>query len=1547
MNLDEVRQKYPQYSDMPDDQLAIGVHKKFYADLSFEDFSERVGYSLAPVIETPPQPVPEPSAGFIDTTTQPESYITGIIRDGISKGVSTLQQKAIGMTEDLAAEVPEEITDRDPSRITESIGKAIEGVVNFFESSTKPDLFTEAEIPDPIERERQNQKLIDFYGKGWTPEGEAAFTAKNPTLSAVRQTILDFFPQDIVPGMKWLASPAKWESFKEQATEKQTLDIIGETALWMTMPPLFKGAGALIKLALRKVPGLKHLPKLIGYPDWDTAVSQGKIPQWFYTRWRMMSNKERGLMVQNIDDVVKSMEVTGASEADILRTIRKAGENEKAFDRFAKTQKIKPEPTIEPVVPPITPEPPVEITAEPPVVVPKVRGKAPLPPTEPIELGAPKPPPKKIDVALADEVGEVPSVEYSLQSFKDAIGIQKDSTAIPLFDEFRTFAETVSGKSEAFEVWNKQRKIEPEKPTPKIPEKPPVKPEIPEVRRENLLIKPQTDDMVSLSDTKGNHIGTFKTVEEAQKWAKDNDYGTIVDSSLKAPAKEPVKAEVKVTEEQRDYSDYWNTKLKLGRKVQLVKEAGWITKNNKLTKLGERNAESRWESLSTASQNVLKRHIERLYDKPREPTPKELRDAEVAETQKKRIQKGAITIEGVAPKFEYADAEKEVAHKKYQGRKKPTLIAKTNEIITSLWHKASREYEHLEKNQKNADVGFALRQLSKQKGVATSKSLRDIIGILVNLDKNTYDVFSRKVILEDLLETAREGKDIPQEWMGKDQAETEAILTGELKRLDEYIEANPTIKESLRKREEVWDELRGKYIKAMEDIGFNVDQRFNRESYFRHQVLDYVEREGIFGTGKRLKTPAKRGFLKTRAGSTKAINYDYLEAEQEVMSQMLYDIEVAKTIKRIDDNYNIEPAVREYAKENDLTFEEAITHFEGYEAWQPREGNVFYQADSIPAKLATQLYDGVLKELDITVEDLRKVTAMGGKRKRFVIPSDVAETLNGLVKQKSVGEVIRWNRKVVTKWKQWQLTSPRRYPKYNIRNLTGDAEAAFVGNASTFLKAPRAAKELFNVYFQKQPLPEDMQDWFDRGGTESTLQAQEMGEFHEIGEFARLTDKPFAPGKIPGRMWRGYWKAARLSTDFRESILRYAAYLDYLEQMKASPTGTPKNFGGSKREEVMGLKDIKDRAFMLSNDLLGAYDRVGVAGQALRENLYPFWSWQEVNAKRYLRFAKNAAEDGTLSTKVGLKILGKGLNPYTYWKLGRFALKASAFWMMLEVYNHTMYPKEEDELPENIRTRPHIILGVDDKGETRYFNRIGTLGDILEWLGLDAAPKLVNDWFSGKSSLKDVGMEMAKSSINKAFQGLYPLAKIAGEILTDTALFPNVFEPRHVRDNVEQFARNFGLDNEYRALLGKPSRPYVESLGKLLVYKSDPLRAAYSDIYQVKKKFLKDIGKYGEGFWQTDRGDALYNWRLSLKYKDEKNQERYLQEYIALYLNSGGDQDRIKTNLKASLERMHPLSGLTEQEQVVFILQLSKDDRERLMRAYQFYVEILQPGENP
>ena len=46
MKISEIRAKYPEYDDVPDAQLVIGMHRKFYSDMPFRDFNKKIEYDV-------------------------------------------------------------------------------------------------------------------------------------------------------------------------------------------------------------------------------------------------------------------------------------------------------------------------------------------------------------------------------------------------------------------------------------------------------------------------------------------------------------------------------------------------------------------------------------------------------------------------------------------------------------------------------------------------------------------------------------------------------------------------------------------------------------------------------------------------------------------------------------------------------------------------------------------------------------------------------------------------------------------------------------------------------------------------------------------------------------------------------------------------------------------------------------------------------------------------------------------------------------------------------------------------------------------------------------------------------------------------------------------------------------------------------------------------------------------------------------------------------------------------------------------------------------
>ena len=910
----------------------------------------------------------------------------------------------------------------------------------------------------------------------------------------------------------------------------------------------------------------------------------------------------------------------------------------------------------------------------------------------------------------------------------------------------------------------------------------------------------------------------------------------------------------------------------------------------------------------------------------------------LAEEQKATEQAGRIIIDlgKKDTKSAYTfPKENEFPYQSAKGIKPEGIVTKLKNVATEVGHKFSRTFEHLANNAENAPVINIFKRLEKQKEVVADRTTRSIGETLSGLDKEAYNLFNRKVILDDLMSDVNRGlytndKKLPFNF-------TPEGLMQEKGKLDALISTNPKVTEALEKRKDILDVVKSEYVAALKPYKPGVEDMF-KENYYRHQVLDYVTENGIFGTGKKLKTPQK-GYMKARGGASNLYNTDFIEAEHNIMAQMLHDAETAKALTDIKIAEKVDDVIKEIkniAKEKGLDdWHKAIP--DGYKVWQPKEGSVFYPTLTVSENTAAKIMEG---ELESLVEGGGKIfneaLAVGGKRQEWVVRNEVADTLNNLVRERSKGIISETDLGVLRAWKRWQLVSPRRYFKYNTRNMTGDAEAVFLGNVSGFKKAPKATKELYDVFYGKKQMSEDMSAWFERGGVGSTLQAQEMDGLKKTWMFTRLHEKPDL------NIWKKYWNTVRVSTDFRESVLRYANFLDYKEQIIKNG-GKPLNYGASKPEMIDALKDIDDKAFWLSNDLLGAYDKVSVAGQVLRERAIPFWSWQEVNFKRYIQLFKNTSNNSDFAAKLGFKLGATGVRGAI--KVGTFAIKATAFASALAVYNHTFFPDEEKELPPDLRSTPHVILGRDSKGDIQYFSRMGTLDDFISWFGLDATPRLINDYLSGKKTLKELIQtqvkETKKAPLNKLVQGGEPFIKLGSELISRRSVFPDVTKPGTIRDRGLHVARSFGLENEYIAMTGKPSKGYGKSLKGLFIYTMDTGESAYRQSYDLKNNFMKKQGRTSEGFWLTPTGDALYNMKLAVKYGDKKSIDKYMNQYLGIALKQGKTPQQIKQGIITSLKTMNPLYGMNEQTQKAFVASLDKEDQDTLVKAIDFYNDVL------
>ena len=892
------------------------------------------------------------------------------------------------------------------------------------------------------------------------------------------------------------------------------------------------------------------------------------------------------------------------------------------------------------------------------------------------------------------------------------------------------------------------------------------------------------------------------------------------------------------------------------------------------------------------------------------------------------------------PKVSFTDPATEARWQEAKkGIGKLSPIDKLRGLAEDVIKKTTRgALPELPRTEEFGEARSAVQAMQSAKRVAADRTERDLHGIVQDLSPGEYDLFTRKVVLDDLTKT---DGDLPFGF-------TKQTAAGDLAVVDAAVAKVPAVAKAIERRRRTWEAVKKDYLDSMKSVGADLSSRLNRDDYFRHQVLYYArlkQREAAgLGVGKRAQTPMNRGFLKKREGSELDINANYIEAEWEVMNQMHADAQIAKALARVKAKYDIAADVKADAKAQGVADWKTLIP-KTHEEYALRPGRTMFSVFTIPENVASQAALTTAPSIQVPIDKVKTALAMGSEFPPIVVPREVARQLEQISVMDKPGPVSRVAKETLNWWKRMQLQAPQSILRYNLRNAS-EVDKVLSLNPTSLRYIPEAVDHLAKLYGRDERAPQSVRDWADRGGA-SLIQVNEIGDVPELQRLSRLIDRSrqklgvSTVADLPRRLWSGYWEKAGVATNFRESILRYATYLDYLDQV-GKGKGTPRNFGASTPEEITGILDPKDKAYRLSADLLGDYADVTPAGQWMRSHVVPFWSFQELNARTYIRGIRNLARDNGLAAATA-KTLIPALavrSPLLAMRLGRIALFVYGARALTQAFNHTMFPDEEKSLPPELQRQVHVVLGKDKSGKVRYFNRLGTSGDFLEWFGADAVDQDLLDVLNGRRTLKEVGADYLKSPINKVMQGIRPEAKMPFELAVKKTLYPDATKPRRLNadnDRLEYIADAWKLGDVYRWATGKPSDQRVsmaEKAAGAVLYRSDPDQAAYYRILDEKDRFRASKG-LATGVDGADgaRANALRMLKQSMRFKDENAAVRYLVEYVKW----GGTGEGLQSSLKA----MAPLHGLNHADLGEFYKGMREEDRQAVVAANRYYQDVL------
>ncbi|KKN01926.1 hypothetical protein LCGC14_1122770, partial [marine sediment metagenome] len=83
LTLKEYRSKYPQYDEIDDEKLARGLHKKYYPDIDWDEFSSSIEYVTAPVEPTEPTPQEQQDTAAKSMVKAVSTRAHGILGSGV------------------------------------------------------------------------------------------------------------------------------------------------------------------------------------------------------------------------------------------------------------------------------------------------------------------------------------------------------------------------------------------------------------------------------------------------------------------------------------------------------------------------------------------------------------------------------------------------------------------------------------------------------------------------------------------------------------------------------------------------------------------------------------------------------------------------------------------------------------------------------------------------------------------------------------------------------------------------------------------------------------------------------------------------------------------------------------------------------------------------------------------------------------------------------------------------------------------------------------------------------------------------------------------------------------------------------------------------------------------------------------------------------------------------------------------------------------------------------------------------------------------------
>ncbi len=846
-----------------------------------------------------------------------------------------------------------------------------------------------------------------------------------------------------------------------------------------------------------------------------------------------------------------------------------------------------------------------------------------------------------------------------------------------------------------------------------------------------------------------------------------------------------------------------------------------------------------------------------------------------------------------------------------KGAKPEPVKGKIKDLAVAAYNKMTRANEFLPNDAAHAVDNEVLRLIQEVPAAAQDEVNRQVASIIDPMGKEQAKIFSRHAVMSNLVRSVKNGE--PLRFGFKSLSEAEAYLDT----LQEAVEQVPEIKKAIENRKRIV----GDTVKELKDNGL-LPPDTEADDYYHQQVLERMQAASYDQRSAKMKRRAfQKGRFKskdvTELGAEYDYNTDYIEAETRWMTDARTLLMQKKLMDKLDKERGWHP--------KDDSDQIPDTH----EVWAAAPGNALHQALSIPEQVAEQVQKTVLDESALSPDGKEAARILAGQR-LYVFPKELVQQLNAMEKAKPAGAWGKLWHDALASWKWWQLNRPNNIIEYQVRNITGDLDAAINIGPGLAKYTVSAVDEIASYYSGKKiGVSPDMKAARDLGVIGASEAEADQPKIKDLPLFKRFY-------RDPAHARMSFFDGVNRFQAFREGVLRYAAFKYFRDQLNAK---TLNNYGGAKKEVIDNLvktMGVDVAAAHLSRNLIGDYGNITHFGKWMRRNFAPFWSYAEINLKRYPQLIKNAFK------AKGWTGAGKAAIPGAALLTTTALMKMGALYTITHVINKLRAPDEEEDLSANTKRSAHINLGRNPDGTVRVFRNVGASGDFLEWFGISTLISLYPKYKAGQLTAGDIIKEMAKDPIDKVARSGRPDVKAGLELATGYSLFPSIFNPRQIRRD-EVLPGALGLTQEYRAARGAAmkdgTRAAPNYLQNWLWSTENPEKNALGEMYDLRARFLTKEGrdvpdfkglKTSFGVMKDAAGNGDYKaFKEALRlYREKADAKKFIQRIDSL--------DPIEDGLNDADEKKFENEFLTAPQRMK--LKIVRDYAQQLkIDMYQMY----------